>query len=317
MPSIREDLLVSIHVHALTKFYGAQKAIDQLTFRVEAAEIVGILGPNGAGKSTTMKIICSYLIPSSGHVTVCGYDTVRQSKESRRQIGYLPENNPLYSEMYVEEFLLFTARLSGVAHRRQKVRETIELVHLTAERHKKIGALSKGYRQRVGLAHALLHDPPVLILDEPTAGLDPLQVQEIRSLIRSLGKKKTVLLSTHIMQEVEALCSRVIILNRGVIVADDSVHNLMRAGQGQQKFLIAFRDRVTQESLQAIPGILQVEAVGSDQWSVTAAEPIAERLFQFAVDQQTVLTLLQQQHAGLEDVFRKLTTPVPSTDHCS
>lgn len=217
---------MSIIVNDLSKFYGKQKAVDSINFQVNSGEIVGFLGPNGAGKSTTMKIITGYIPPSTGGGQVCGFDLVNDSLNIRKIVGYLPENNPIYPEMYIKEYLLFMAGLSGINSSKEAVERVIELTRLTPERHKKIGQLSKGYRQRVGLAQALLHDPQVLILDEPTSGLDPIQVSEMRNVITDLGKNKTVMLSTHIMQEVEAMCERVIMINKGRIVADDAVSNL-------------------------------------------------------------------------------------------
>jgi ABC-2 type transport system ATP-binding protein len=220
---------MSIIVQNLVKLYGDQRAVDCITFHVASGEIAGFIGPNGAGKSTVMKIICGYIAASSGSVSVNGFDVAKQSMEVRRSIGYLPEHNPLYPDMFVKEYLAFVAafyRLGATAKKR--IAETIEVTGLASEQHKKIGVLSKGYRQRVGLAQALIHNPPVLILDEPTTGLDPNQIIEIRSLISELGKSKTVLLSTHIMQEVEAICPRTVIINRGTIAADASVTDLVK-----------------------------------------------------------------------------------------
>jgi ABC-2 type transport system ATP-binding protein len=217
---------VSIEVKKLSKTYGKQIAVNQIDFQVNTGEIVGFLGPNGAGKSTTMKIITGFIPPSSGGGTVCGIDFVENSIDVRKIVGYLPENNPLYPEMYIKEYLSFMAGLSQVNQAASAVKKAIEITRLGPEQHKKIGQLSKGYRQRVGLAQALLHNPKVLILDEPTSGLDPIQVAEMRNVITDLGKEKTVMLSTHIMQEVEAMCERVIMINRGNIVADDNLKEL-------------------------------------------------------------------------------------------
>jgi len=220
---------MSVVVQKLVRLYGNQRAVDHVTFEVGSGEIVGFIGPNGAGKSTVMKIICGYIPATSGSVSVCGFDVERQSKDVRRQIGYLPEHNPLYTDMFVKEYLSFVAGLYKLSSTTKKrISEIIEATGLGSEQHKKIGALSKGYRQRVGLAQALIHDPAVLILDEPTTGLDPNQIVEIRTLISELGKSKTVLLSTHIMQEVEAICQRALIINKGVIVADAAVDDLMK-----------------------------------------------------------------------------------------
>jgi len=216
---------MSIEVSHLKKLYGSQWALDDVSFSIPSGAVVGFLGPNGAGKSTTMKIITGYISPTLGSVKVCGLDIQNQGLEARRKIGYLPENNPLYTEMYVREYLSFTAGIYGIKNRSQRVKEIIDLVKLTPESDKKIKQLSKGYRQRVGLAQALIHDPEVLILDEPTSGLDPNQLEEIRTLIREIGRHKTVLLSTHIMQEVEAICQRAIIIHKGKIVSDEMMES--------------------------------------------------------------------------------------------
>ena len=219
---------MSITVKNITKLYGSQKALDQVSFSINPGEICGFLGPNGAGKSTMMKILTCFIPPSSGEASVCGFDILENSIDVRRKIGYLPENNPLYLEMYVREYLDFIAGIHQIKHKREeRISEMIALTGLGLEQKKKIGALSKGYRQRVGLAQVLIHDPEVLILDEPTSGLDPNQLIEIRNLIQTIGKEKTVMLSTHIMQEVEAICDRTIIINRGKIVADDKTSNLI------------------------------------------------------------------------------------------
>ena len=222
---------MSIKVDQLTKIYGKQLAVDAISFDIPTGQIVGFLGPNGAGKSTTMKMITGYIPPSSGTGTVCGIDLIEDSIEVRKLVGYLPENNPLYLDMYVKEYLEFIAGISGVSKIKPAVERAIEMTKLTPERHKKVGQLSKGYRQRVGLAQALIHEPKVLILDEPTSGLDPIQVVEIRQVIKDLGKDKTVLLSTHIMQEVEAMCDRVIMISKGKLVADDLVTTLTKDGK--------------------------------------------------------------------------------------
>lgn len=220
---------MSIQVSGLTKVYGEQKAVNAISFDLKKGEIVGFLGPNGAGKSTTMKMITGYLPPTDGTAKVCGFDVQEQAMDVRRRVGYLPEANPLYYDMYVREYLEFSAGIHRLAKPKARIEEMIQITGLTKEAHKKIGALSKGYKQRVGLAQAMLHNPEVLILDEPTSGLDPNQIVEIRDLIISIGKEKTVLLSTHIMQEVQAMCSRVIIINNGQIVADDSIEGLRRS----------------------------------------------------------------------------------------
>lgn len=223
---------MSIQVYDIAKHYGSQRAVDGISFEAKPGRILGFLGPNGAGKSTTMRMLTSYLKPSSGKAVLCGFDTQEQSLELRRIMGYLPENTPLYTDMYVKEFLLFVASTYRLKNAASRVQDTIELVGLTAEQHKKIAMLSKGYKQRVGLAQAIIHDPKVLILDEPTSGLDPNQLSDIRSVIRNLGKYKTVVLSTHIMQEVEAICDDVIIINKGKIVANASMADLKNEHDG-------------------------------------------------------------------------------------
>lgn len=222
---------MSISVKSLTKIYGSQKAVNDISFELNKGEVVGFLGPNGAGKSTTMKIITGYLPPSNGTAIVCGFDILKEPMEVRKRVGYLPEANPLYYDMYVREYLEFSAGIHKLGKAtKSKIEDMIEMTGLNIEAHKKIGTLSKGYKQRVGLAQAMLHDPEVLILDEPTSGLDPNQLAEIRDLIIRIGKEKTVLLSTHIMQEVEAMCSRAVIINRGNIVADDTITALKQKG---------------------------------------------------------------------------------------
>jgi ABC-2 type transport system ATP-binding protein len=218
---------MSVTVKGLTKNYGAQIAVNHISFEAQPGSVLGFLGPNGAGKSTTMRMLTGYLPPAEGELTICGFDMENQSLEAKKNIGYLPENNPLYPEMYVKEFLDFVADIHQIRNKKSRIEEVISITGLSSEQHKKITQLSKGYKQRVGLAQAILHDPQVLILDEPTSGLDPNQLIEIRSLIRELGKTKTVILSTHIMQEVEAICDRVIIINKGEIVADDLLSNLL------------------------------------------------------------------------------------------
>lgn len=236
---------MSIEVSQLTRMYGAQKAVDDVSFKLNKGEIVGFLGPNGAGKSTTMRIITGYLQPDSGTALVSGINVQEDPLSAKKKIGYLPEANPLYYDMYVKEYLDFVADIHKIDNKKQKINDIIETVGLTVERRKKTGQLSKGYKQRVGLAAALLHDPEVLILDEPTTGLDPNQIIEIRDLIRSLGKNKTVLFSTHILQEVEALCDRIIIINKGHLVADSTLIGLRQSGSGQQSLEEIFKNLTT------------------------------------------------------------------------
>ncbi|MEZ5016459.1 MAG: ATP-binding cassette domain-containing protein [Flavipsychrobacter sp.] len=237
---------MSIKVTSLTKVYGSQKAVNDISFELKKGEIVGFLGPNGAGKSTTMKMITGYLPPTKGDISVCGFEVQKQPMEVRKRVGYLPEANPLYFDMYVREYLEFSAGIHGLGSKaKERIAEMITLTGLTKEAHKRIGMLSKGYKQRVGLAQAMLHDPEVLILDEPTSGLDPNQIIEIRELISNIGKEKTVLLSTHIMQEVEAMCSRVIIINNGTLVADDAIETL----KGDRSLEDVFRSLTMKEAV--------------------------------------------------------------------
>lgn len=301
---------MSVLVQKVSKLYGSQKALDQVNFTIHAGEVVGLLGPNGAGKSTMMKIITCFIPPSEGVVTVDGFSIHDQSVEVRRLVGYLPENNPLHLEMYVKEYLNFVARLYKVAAPSKRVDEMIELTGLSKEQHKKIGQLSKGYRQRVGIAQAMIHDPKVLILDEPTSGLDPNQLLEIRELIRMLGHEKTVMLSTHIMQEVEAICSRAIIINSGRIVADDSTSTLTSRVGGSNLFRIEFNGRPDKLKLSKIRGVLRVvNTDGSNIWEISASEGVdlREDLFRFAVDQQLTILSLNRETASLEKVFQSLT----------
>lgn len=299
---------MSIKVEQLTKIYGTQKALDAISFETKPGDILGFLGPNGAGKSTTMKILTCYLPQTSGSANVCGFDVNEQSLEVRKQIGYLPELNPLYTDMYVKEYLLFSAELQQLgANSNKNVEEMIERVGLTPERNKKIGQLSKGYKQRVGLAQAMLHNPKVLILDEPTSGLDPNQVVEIRHLIKEIGKDKTVLFSTHIMQEVEAMCNRVVIINKGQIVADDTIDGLQKRMKGETTISVEFKHPVSEQVLKQIPGVRQVKLKGK-QYVITSNTDIREQLSALIQQQQWVLLSMNQKENSLEEVFQKLTT---------
>jgi ABC-2 type transport system ATP-binding protein len=299
---------MSIEVKNITKVYGTQKALDDVSFEVGSNEIVGFLGPNGAGKSTMMKILTCYIPPTKGQAKVDGYDIATQSLDVRRQIGYLPEHNPLYLDMYVKEFLEFVADLHKVKKSRERVKEMIDMTGLQVEQGKKIGALSKGYRQRVGLAQAMIHDPAVLIMDEPTTGLDPNQLEEIRGLIRSLGKHKTVMLSTHIMQEVEAICDKVIIINKGVIVANDHTRNLQRSGT-RQIITVEFDREVREELLQKIAGIDQVRSLGNNSWQLTSSSitDVRKEIFNFAVANELSVLTLNKEEQKMEDGFKELT----------
>ena len=296
---------MSIEVQEVTKIYGAQKALDSVSFKIGSGEIVGFLGPNGAGKSTMMKIITSYISQTEGVVLVNGFDVSQQPMDVKKSVGYLPEHNPLYLEMYVKEYIRFYADVHRIS--KARVEEVISEVGLTPESHKKIGQLSKGYRQRCGLAAALLHDPEVLILDEPTTGLDPNQLVEIRGLIREIGKTKTVLLSTHIMQEVEAVCDRVIIINKGKIVADKSINELK---DGKEQLLeVEFDLRVEEQLLKKLPKIIKVINLHDTTWQLTfdTNEDMRPAVFDFA--QENGLKLLQSQvkNQDLESLFRSLT----------
>ncbi|MGB9746495.1 MAG: gliding motility-associated ABC transporter ATP-binding subunit GldA [Bacteroidales bacterium] len=302
---------MSIQVEHVTKKFGIQKALDDVSFTAERGEILGFLGPNGAGKSTMMKIITGYLSPDKGNVLVCGHDVAREPLEARRKIGYLPENNPLYHSMYVREYLSFVAGIYFKSSDiRKRVEQIIERTGLSPEQHKQIGMLSKGYRQRVGLAQALLHDPEVLILDEPTSGLDPNQIVEIRHLISELSSNKTVLLSTHIMQEVEAICHRIIIINRGKLAAEgDTSAMLSESSPGQQTLLLELNGMISDNDLLSVPGVSAVKNVGNYRWIISGTtEPdIRTTLFAFAVEHGLVVLSLQRKEKNLEEVFREIT----------
>lgn len=301
---------MSIKVTGLTKIYDTQKAVDNISFELKKGEIVGFLGPNGAGKSTTMKIITTYLPATSGSVQVCGFDVLDKPMEVRKRVGYLAEANPLYYEMYVTEYLEFTAGIHKLGkNKKERIAEMIALTGLGKEAHKKIGALSKGYKQRVGLAQAMLHDPEVLILDEPTSGLDPNQIIEIRDLIKSIGSSKTVLLSTHIMQEVQAMCSRVIIINNGKIVADDSIEHLQKVNTKQGILLVTFETAIDAAQLSELKNISQRESMGDNKWKLVTDDPEALRreVMQWALAHNVNISSMQAQTLTLEDVFRTLT----------
>lgn len=299
---------MSIVVKNVSKLYGQQKALDNVSFEVGDSEIVGFLGPNGAGKSTMMKILTCYLPPSSGTAEVSGFSIASNSIDVRRAIGYLPEHNPLYLDMYVKEFLEFAASLYKIKHASARVKEMIALTGLQLEQNKKIGALSKGYRQRVGLAQAMIHDPAVLIMDEPTTGLDPNQLEEIRGLIRSLGKHKTVMLSTHIMQEVEAICDKVIIINNGQIVANNNTGDLKRNGT-RQIITVEFDKPVSAAQLQTIQGVDSVQALDEKRWQIISTQPndIRREVFDFAVANNMGVLTLNKEEQKMEDIFKALT----------
>jgi ABC-2 type transport system ATP-binding protein len=302
---------LSVEVKNLTKIFGEQRAVDDISFTVEQGQILGFLGPNGAGKSTTMKIATCYLPPSSGTIVVNGHDVVQDPITVRRMVGYLPEHNPLYLDMYVHEYLEFVASIYGLKGKQAKARiqEMVELCGLTLEQGKKIGALSKGYRQRVGLAQALVHDPQVLILDEPTTGLDPNQIVEIRSLIRRIGQDKTVIFSTHIMQEVTAICDRVVIINRGKLVANSDVASLQAGNRGAKLTLVEFEQPINIEQLQTIVGVEQVELVQNNTYRITSSQDadIRASVFRIAAEQNWPLVGLRQEENSLEQIFQQLT----------
>lgn len=303
---------MSLQVKSLTKIYGQQKAVDNISFEIKEGEIVGFLGPNGAGKSTTMKIATSFLPPTSGEVYVSGFDTTSQPLEVKKSIGYLPEHNPLYLDLYVHEYLQFIGSLYGLKGSQLKARiaEIVELCGLTKEQNKKIEALSKGYRQRVGLAQALIHDPKVLILDEPTTGLDPNQILEIRKLIKDVSKNKTVLFSTHIMQEVQALCDRAIVINKGMIVADDRVDDLLRRRGDSASVVVEFEGGVSISDLQQMHNVKEVISLGDSKFRVVASSgaDLRPELFRFAADKNLSLVGLKQEESSLESIFKDLTT---------
>jgi ABC-2 type transport system ATP-binding protein len=298
---------MSIEVKNLFKYYGDQAAVKDITFKVNSGEIVGFLGPNGAGKSTTMKIITGYISASSGKVKVCGIPVTESSLDTRRKIGYLPENNPLYLDMYVKEYLTFVGNIYKVPNLKERVDEMIEKVGLEVEQNKKIGQLSKGYRQRVGLAQAIIHDPEVLILDEPTSGLDPNQLLEIRSLIKSIGKEKTVMLSTHIMQEVEAICDRIVIINKGEIVADNTAKDLQSEG-GNLTVYAEFEGELTKSMLKKIEGVGKIERV-TNGWLLESKDNVdlRKRVAKFAQENDFLAITLRVEEKSLEEVFKNLT----------
>ncbi|MFC0604120.1 gliding motility-associated ABC transporter ATP-binding subunit GldA [Winogradskyella pulchriflava] len=296
---------MSIEVKNITKLYKDQKALNDVSFKVKDAEIVGFLGPNGAGKSTMMKILTTYIDASEGSANVNGFDVTSDKKNVQKSVGYLPEHNPLYTDLYVKEYLSFNANVYGAS--KSRINEVIELTGLTPEAHKKIGQLSKGYRQRVGLANALLHNPDVLILDEPTTGLDPNQLVDIRNLIKTIGKEKTIFLSTHIMQEVEAMCDRVIIINKGEVVADKYLKDL-RDGQ-EQVVVVEFDYPVEDAFLLKLPKVTSVKNTHDFIYEITFStkDDMRSHVFDFAHDNELKILQLNQKNASLESLFRELT----------
>jgi ABC-2 type transport system ATP-binding protein len=307
----QKKIRMSIKVESLTKTYGQQMAVDSISFELKIGEIVGFIGPNGSGKSTTMKCICGVIPPDSGNIEVGGINVQKELLKVKKIIGYLPENNPLYHDMYVKEYLLHIAGYypESIKHR-NLVNNIVAVTGLAPEQHKKIGQLSKGYKQRVGLAQVMIHDPEVLILDEPTSGLDPNQIVEIRNLISGLAKDKTVLLSTHILQEVEAICDRIIIINEGKIVADDTALHIRSAEKSNlQTVYIEFSTPVNKEILLGIEGIIKVEALSENEFLLAGKTEVdlRERIFNFAMENRLKLLTIQRKEETLEQAFRKLT----------
>lgn len=299
-----------IEVDQLSKHYGEQKAVNAISFRAAKGEIVGFLGPNGAGKSTTMKMLTGYLVPDSGKAKVSGLDVTEAPIAAKKKIGYLPEANPLYVDMYVREYLGFVAGVHQLPDAKAAVERVIKLTGLTLESKKKIGQLSKGYRQRVGLAAALIHDPEVLILDEPTSGLDPNQIIEIRNVIRQQGADKTVLFSSHILQEVEAICDRVIIINKGNIVADDTLANLQQGNRDRSMVMVEFSEEVQADWLQQITDAMKYERLSAGKYKLETTQPeqVRKQLLQLAIAHNLNIVSLQTERQSLEEIFRTLTT---------
>lgn len=300
---------MSIKVENLTKIYGEQTAVNNISFEAKPGEILGFLGPNGAGKSTTMKIATCYIPPSQGSINVCGYDVVADPIEVRKKVGYLPEHNPLYLDMYIREYLDYCASIYHLkgSQKNKRIDEMIELTGLTLERKKKIGALSKGYRQRVGLAQALIHDPEVLILDEPTTGLDPIQLEDIRALIKRISENKTVMLSTHIMQEVQLLCDRVVIIRKGDIVANDHVTNLRHYGS-KTVLNIKFETPINSNFLTQVEGIDKIETISDDQYQIYYPNEIDLRgdIFRATANEQKAIIEMNTQIQSMEEIFTQL-----------
>jgi len=300
---------MSVIVSNLTKTFGDQRAVNDLSFEVKQGEILGFLGPNGAGKSTTMKMITTYLQPTSGTATVCGHDVIKDQMDVRHHIGYLPEHNPLYKDMYIKEYLQFVARIHKVDNAQNRIVELIETTGLQKEQHKLISSISKGYRQRVGLAQALLHDPDVIILDEPTSGLDMNQLIEIRALIKKLGETKTVIFSTHIMQEVQALCDRVIIINEGKLVADDPIDMLQKRLKGEDVIYLELDKKYDASALESINGVNSVTRVSPTEYTIGAnnVTDIRPNIFHLATQQNWVILEMRREQKNVEYIFQQLT----------
>lgn len=298
---------MSIEVKNVFKYYGEQAALNDVSFKINSGEIIGFLGPNGAGKSTMMKIITCFIPKSSGLVKVCGIDVDEDSIEVRKKVGYLPEHNPLYLDMYVKESLDFTAGIYKLKNKKDRVKEMISLVGLEKEQNKKIGALSKGYRQRVGLAQAIIHDPEVLILDEPTSGLDPNQLVDIRQVIVNIGKTKTVMLSTHIMQEVEAICDRVIIIKDGKIVADDTTGHMQLKDEKNLTIFIELDQPSSKTQLRQIPNVKNIQHVSDNKWLIEANSDVRADIAKFAQKNNLLVLTMRIEEKRMEDVFKELT----------
>lgn len=301
---------MSVIVNNVTKIYGKQKALDAVSFEVEPGHIVGFLGPNGAGKSTMMKIITCFIPQTSGNVSVCGFDVIDNPIEVKKHVGYLPEHNPLYLDMYVKEYLHFVGGVHHVPNLNERVKEMINMVGLEIEQNKKIGALSKGYRQRVGLAQAMIHNPEVLILDEPTTGLDPNQLEEIRSLIKTIGKEKTIMLSTHIMQEVEAICDKTIIINQGKIVANENTQQLKNKKDSTIVLVVEFDKIVEENKLLQITGVINAKQNPQNKlWYIAVSnDAVRNDIFRYAVENEMVVLTMQKENESLESIFKKLTS---------
>ena len=304
---------MSIEVKNLLKTYGGQNAVNDISFKVDKAEIVGFLGPNGAGKSTTMKIITGYLKQTAGKAFVCGIDVSTSPLETKKKIGYLPELNALYYDMYVREYLSFVAEVHELKDKKAAIEKVISTVGLTIEAKKKIGQLSKGYKQRVGLAAALIHDPEVLILDEPTTGLDPNQIIEIREVIKQQGKNKTVLFSSHILQEVEAICDRVIIINKGQLVADGKLANLQRSQSGKHIVIVQFKQQIDKQLLEQLTDVIAVTEVSNERKEIyrvqtSNPESVLKQIANLSLQRNLNIVSLQSEDQSLEEVFRSLTS---------
>ena len=301
---------MSIEVKNLLKLYGEQKAVNNISFKTEKGEIVGFLGPNGAGKSTTMKIITGYLQQTGGDAYVCGINVAKEPLEAKKKIGYLPELNALYYDMYVREYLGFVAEIHKISDKQRAIDKAIETVGLKTESKKKTGQLSKGYKQRVGLAAALIHDPEVLILDEPTSGLDPNQIIEIRDVIKQQGKNKTILFSSHILQEVEAICDRVIIINKGQLVADDKLSALQQGNKDKHVVVVQFKETVDKAWLEHLTDVTRVDEPQTSYFKLQTANPevVRKQILELAVQHQLNIVSLQSENQSLEEVFRTLTS---------